>query len=163
LPIRQVIQAEGQPADLDREAYVVRGRLINSGEYDGMDYDEAFNALAERFEAAGKGRRQVNYRLRDWGVSRQRYWGTPVPIIHCDDCGSLPVPAEDLPVKLPEDVAIDASGSPLGRMSEFVDVACPSCGKAARRDTDTFDTFVESSWYFARFAHQWHPSLETFA
>ncbi len=152
LPIRQVIESDEEDINLDKAPFTGRGRLINSGDYDGMNYDEAFNALADRFEQAGTGNRRVNYRLRDWGVSRQRYWGAPVPIIHCGDCGAQPVPAEDLPVRLPEDVTIDETGSPLGRMPEFVNVACPSCGKDAKRDTDTFDTFVESSWYFARFA-----------
>ncbi|MEM7082886.1 MAG: leucine--tRNA ligase [Pseudomonadota bacterium] len=152
LPIKQVIESDEADINLNKEAFVERGRLINSGAYNGMNFDEAFEALATRFEQAGTGRRRVNYRLRDWGVSRQRYWGTPVPIIHCDDCGAVPVPASDLPVRLPEDVTIDETGSPLGRMPEFVNVPCPKCGKPARRDTDTFDTFVESSWYFARFA-----------
>ncbi|MFK8031518.1 MAG: leucine--tRNA ligase [Gammaproteobacteria bacterium] len=152
LPIKQVIESDDVEANLEKEALLVRGRLINSGEYDGMNFSEAFDALANRFEETGTGSRKVNYRLRDWGVSRQRYWGTPVPIIHCDDCGAQPVPESDLPVRLPEDVTIDETGSPLGRMPEFVDVACPKCQKPSRRDTDTFDTFFESSWYFARFA-----------
>ncbi|NNF16463.1 MAG: leucine--tRNA ligase [Gammaproteobacteria bacterium] len=152
LPIRQVIDAPGIECDIEKGAMVAAGTLVNSGEYDGMTSAQAFEALAQRFEEDGTGRRQVNYRLRDWGVSRQRYWGTPIPIIHCDDCGARPVPAADLPVVLPEDVIVDGGGSPLGNISEFVNVDCPDCGKAARRDTDTFDTFVESSWYFARFA-----------
>ena len=132
--------------------FIDKGVLVNSGEYDGMDYETAFNAIADHFEKTGRGRRTVNYRLRDWGVSRQRYWGAPIPIIYCDDCDAVPVPAEDLPVVLPEDVKVTGTGSPLKDMAEFVNVACPKCGKDARRETDTFDTFVESSWYFARYA-----------
>ncbi|MCG8370794.1 MAG: leucine--tRNA ligase [Proteobacteria bacterium] len=153
LPIKQVIApAGGAEIDIQEQAFVDRGVLVNSGEYDGLDFDAAFDAIAERFEETGRGRRAVNYRLRDWGVSRQRYWGAPIPIIYCDDCGAVPVPEEDLPVVLPEDVDVTGAGSPLRDMPEFVDVACPTCGEDARRETDTFDTFVESSWYFARYA-----------
>jgi len=151
--IKQVIApADGSEIDIQEQVFVERGVLVNSGEYDGMDFDTAFNAIADYFEATGRGRRTVNYRLRDWGVSRQRYWGTPIPIIYCNDCEAVPVPAEDLPVILPEDVTVTGTGSPLKDMPEFVNVACPKCGKDARRETDTFDTFVESSWYFARYA-----------
>jgi len=151
--IRQVITpADGTEIDIQEAVFIDKGVLVNSGEYDGMDYETAFNAIADHFEETGRGRRTVNYRLRDWGVSRQRYWGTPIPIIYCDDCDAVPVPAEDLPVVLPEDVTVTGTGSPLKDMPEFVDVACPKCGKGARRETDTFDTFVESSWYFARYA-----------
>ena len=108
--------------------------------------------LRTGWNRAGKGRRQVNYRLRDWGVSRQRYWGCPIPIIHCNACGDVPVPAADLPVTLPTDVEIDATGSPLKKMAAFIDTTCPRCGGRAERETDTFDTFFESSWYFARYA-----------
>jgi leucyl-tRNA synthetase len=153
LPIRQVITpADGTLIDIDEGAYVDYGLLVNSGEYDGMDFDAAFNAIADRFEETGRGRRAINYRLRDWGVSRQRYWGAPIPIIYCDDCDAVPVPEKDLPVVLPEDVEFTGHGSPLKDMPEFVNVACPKCGRDARRETDTFDTFVESSWYFARYA-----------
>ncbi len=153
LPIRQVIApADGSDIDIDAAVFVDKGVLVNSGAYDGLDYDGAFNAIADHFEATGRGRRTINYRLRDWGVSRQRYWGAPIPIIYCDDCGSVPVPEEDLPVVLPEDVEFTGHGSPLRDMPGFVDVKCPQCGKDARRETDTFDTFVESSWYFARYA-----------
>ena len=151
--IKQVIApADGTEIDIQEQVFVDKGVLVNSGEYDGMDYDTAFNAIADFFEESGRGRRAVNYRLRDWGVSRQRYWGTPIPIIYCDDCDAVPVPEKDLPVVLPEDVTVTGTGSPLKDMPEFVDVACPKCGKDARRETDTFDTFVESSWYFARYA-----------
>jgi len=153
LPITQVVApADGSEIDIDEAVFVDRGVLVNSGEFDGMDFDTAFNAIADRFESTGCGRRQVNYRLRDWGVSRQRYWGTPIPIIYCDDCGAVPVPEADLPVVLPEDVTVTGEGSPLKSMPEFVNVDCPACGKPARRETDTFDTFFESSWYYARYA-----------
>jgi len=153
LPIRQVIKpADGSDVSLDSEAFVEYGVLVNSGEYDGMDFEQAFNAIADRLEREGRGERRINYRLRDWGVSRQRYWGTPIPIIYCDDCGAVPVPDDQLPVILPENVRVTGAGSPLRDMPEFVDTSCPNCDKAARRETDTFDTFVESSWYFARYA-----------
>ena len=153
LEIKQVITpADGSKIDIDEGAYTDYGVLINSGEYDGMDFDAAVNAIADHFEATGQGKRAINYRLRDWGVSRQRYWGAPIPIIYCDDCDAVPVPENDLPVVLPEDVEFTGHGSPLNDMPEFVEVSCPKCGKDARRETDTFDTFVESSWYFARYA-----------
>ncbi|RZV36883.1 MAG: leucine--tRNA ligase [Chromatiales bacterium] len=151
--IKQVIApADGSEIDIQEAVFIDKGLLVNSGEYDGMDYETAFNAIADHFEKTGRGRRTINYRLRDWGVSRQRYWGAPIPIIYCDDCDAVPVPAADLPVVLPEDVKVTGTGSPLKDMPEFVNVACPVCGKDARRETDTFDTFVESSWYFARYA-----------
>ena len=153
LPIKQVIApVDGSEIDIDQEVFLQRGVLINSGDYDGLDFDGAFNAIADHFEKSGRGSRKVNYRLRDWGVSRQRYWGTPIPIIYCDDCDAVPVPDDQLPVVLPEDVVVKGTGSPLKDMPEFVNVPCPNCGKDARRETDTFDTFVESSWYFARYA-----------
>ncbi len=153
LPIKQVIApADGSEIDIDKAVYLERGVLVNSGSYDGLDFDAAFNAIADHFEETGCGSRKVNYRLRDWGVSRQRYWGTPIPIIYCDDCDAVPVPEDQLPVVLPEDVEVKGTGSPLQDMPEFLNVPCPKCGKDARRETDTFDTFVESSWYFARYA-----------
>ncbi len=156
IPIVQVIEPLGEePCDLAEAAFVERGRLINSGEYDGLDFDGAFDAIAAALEAAKpspKGRRVTNYRLRDWGVSRQRYWGCPIPMIHCDDCGVVPVPEQDLPVVLPTDVRFEGVRSPLVTMDSFLDVKCPKCDGKARRETDTFDTFVESSWYYARFA-----------
>ncbi|QDW65780.1 leucine--tRNA ligase [Luteimonas granuli] len=136
-------------------AYTERGVLVASGEYSGMDYDTAMAALAERFEAEGIGRRRVNFRLRDWGVSRQRYWGCPIPVVYCDACGAVPVPEDQLPVVLPEDVAeAFASGvvqSPIKADPEWRKTSCPQCGGAAERETDTFDTFMESSWYYARY------------
>ena len=154
IPIRQVIHPAGDTpaADLENAAFVDEGILADSGEFSGLTSDAAFAAIADWLERAGKGRRQVNYRLRDWGVSRQRYWGCPIPIIHCDGCGDVPVPAADLPVMLPTEVEIDASGSPLKKMAVFIDTTCPRCGGRAERETDTFDTFFESSWYFARYA-----------
>jgi leucyl-tRNA synthetase len=153
LPIRQVIApADGSDIDVQDAAYTAPGVLVNSGRYDGMDFGAAFDAIAEHFEADGTGRRKVNYRLRDWGVSRQRYWGAPIPIVYCDDCGALPVPEAELPVVLPEEVEFTGVGSPLKDMPEFYETSCPGCGRDARRETDTFDTFVESSWYFARYA-----------
>jgi leucyl-tRNA synthetase len=153
LRIHQVIQpADGSLARLDEGAYLEHGTLINSGQFDGLDFDEAFDAFAKLFEAQGKGKRRVNYRLRDWGISRQRYWGCPIPLIHCGDCGVQPVPEEQLPVVLPEELVPDGSGNPLNRTAKFLECTCPKCGKAARRETDTMDTFVDSSWYFFRFA-----------
>jgi len=153
LPVRQVIEpVDGDDCDLDREAYVEKGRLINSGKFDGMDFQQAFEAIAETLAAKGMGSKTINYRLRDWGVSRQRYWGAPIPIINCERCGSVPVPEADLPVLLPEDIEFSDSGSPLPKLPEFYEVDCPQCGQAARRETDTFDTFMESSWYYARYA-----------
>lgn len=153
LPIKQVIKpADGSDIDVDDEVYLERGVLVNSADYDGMDFDQAFNAIADHFESSGRGQRRVNYRLRDWGVSRQRYWGTPIPIIYCDDCGAVPVPEDQLPVVLPEDVTVTGGGSPLKDMPEFVNTTCPICGGPAHRETDTFDTFFESSWYYARYA-----------
>jgi leucyl-tRNA synthetase len=131
--------------------FLEHGTLVNSADYDGLDYRQAFDALAERFEHEGRGRRQVNWRLRDWGVSRQRYWGCPIPIIHCPTCGPVPVPEDQLPVKLPEDVAFSGVQSPLKSDPEWRKTMCPGCGGAAERETDTFDTFMESSWYYARY------------
>ena len=153
LPIVQVIApTDGSEIDIQEAVYVEKGVCVNSGEYDGLDFENAFNAIADHFEKTGRGKRQVNYRLRDWGVSRQRYWGAPIPIIYCDDCDAVPVPEADLPVVLPEDVEFTGHGSPLKDIPEFINAKCPQCGKDARRETDTFDTFVESSWYFARYA-----------
>ena len=128
------------------------GTLINSGEYDGLDFRQAFDAIAARFEAAGTGSRRVNFRLRDWGVSRQRYWGCPIPVIYCAHCDAVPVPEDQLPVVLPEDVAFTGVQSPIKADPEWARTTCPQCGGPATRETDTFDTFFESSWYFARYA-----------
>jgi leucyl-tRNA synthetase len=156
IEIKQVIEpaagAEDPACDLDQAAYVPYGRLINSGEFDGLSSAAAFDAIAARLEEQGRGRRRTNYRLRDWGVSRQRYWGCPIPMIHCPDCGVVPVPDEQLPVQLPLDVKFEGVRSPLTTMESFYRTRCPECGADARRETDTFDTFMESSWYHARFA-----------
>ncbi|MCH7821417.1 MAG: leucine--tRNA ligase [Proteobacteria bacterium] len=153
LPIVQVIApGDGSDIDIGAAAFLDKGVLVNSGDFNGLDFDAACDAIATFFEASGRGRRTINYRLRDWGVSRQRYWGTPIPIIYCDDCDAIPVPVDQLPVVLPEDVEFTGHGSPLKDMPEFINVACPQCGKDAKRETDTFDTFVESSWYYARYA-----------
>ena len=133
------------------EAYAEPGICVNSGKYDGLDFQSAFDAIAGDLAARGLGAKRTQFRLRDWGISRQRYWGCPIPIIHCADCGDVPVPDEQLPVVLPENVTVTGAGSPLARMPEFYECSCPKCGKPARRETDTMDTFVESSWYFLRF------------
>jgi len=153
LPIRQVIAAaDGSEVDLAQGAYVPKGVLVNSGEFSGLTSAQAFDAIAERLENEGRGGRRINYRLRDWGVSRQRYWGAPIPMILCEACGTVPVHESELPVVLPEDIEISGEGSPLARLPAFYAVDCPQCGRPARRETDTFDTFFESSWYFARYA-----------
>jgi len=153
IPIRQVIEpVDDAPCDLDEEAFVAYGRLINSGAFDGLTSEAAFGAIADALEKKSLGRRTVNYRLRDWGLSRQRYWGCPIPMIHCDACGIVPAPEHDLPVLLPTDVQFEGVRSPLTTMASFYATKCPKCGGDARRETDTFDTFMESSWYFARFA-----------
>lgn len=155
LPVRVVIQAEGEASEGStlEMAYTGPGQLINSGQFNGVDNETAKEKIAEYLDQRGEGRKTVNFRLRDWGVSRQRYWGTPIPIIYCDSCGAVPVPEEALPVQLPLDVELTGEGgSPLARHEEFLRVACPQCGREARRESDTFDTFVESSWYFARYA-----------
>lgn len=152
LPIAQVIAPAGnEPCDLSAAAFTEKGILINSGEFDGLDFKAAFAAIADTLESAGKGKRTVNFRLRDWGVSRQRYWGAPIPIINCDACGAVPVPAADLPVVLPTEIVFKGVGSPLKDMPAFYQTSCPSCGADATRETDTFDTFMESSWYYARY------------
>ena len=147
--VQVVDQFEQQLAE--HSAYTERGWLVNSGEYDGMDFQQAFDALADRLEADGRGARRVNFRLRDWGVSRQRYWGCPIPVIYCDACGAVPVPEDQLPVVLPEDVAFMGTASPIKADPEWRKTTCPTCGSAAERETDTFDTFMESSWYYARY------------
>ena len=156
LPIKQVIAMEAQTFSIAawQEWYADKqqGTCINSGKYDGLGYEAAVDAIAADLNAKGLGDKQVQYRLRDWGISRQRYWGCPIPIIHCDSCGSVPVPDDQLPVKLPEDCVPDGSGNPLHKRLDFLTAPCPKCGKPARRETDTMDTFVDSSWYYARYA-----------
>jgi leucyl-tRNA synthetase len=132
-------------------AFTDRGYLVNSGEFDGMDYEQVFEAMAARFEREGTGMRRVNWRLRDWGVSRQRYWGCPIPVIYCPTCDAVPVPEDQLPVVLPEDVAFSGVQSPIKADPEWRKTTCPQCGGPAERETDTFDTFMESSWYYARY------------
>ncbi len=155
LPIHPVIDVEGKTfSDVawhdwygDKE----NGRCINSGKYDGLNYQQAVDAIAADLEALGLGEKKITYRLRDWGISRQRYWGTPIPMINCADCGAVPVPEKDLPVVLPEDCVPDGSGNPLNKHEAFLKCDCPQCGKPARRETDTMDTFVDSSWYYMRY------------
>ncbi len=152
LSIKQVIApANGDAIDLDKEAFTEKGVCVNSGGFDGKNFADALNAIADTLGAQGKGEKKVTYRLRDWGVSRQRYWGSPIPIINCDSCGAVPVPEDQLPVVLPEDVVLDGVHSPIKADPEWRKCTCPKCGAAAERETDTFDTFMESSWYFARY------------
>ena len=161
LPIKQVIDLDenhkqGQQFDAttwqDWYGDKQNGVAINSGELDGLNFKQAFDNILTQLEPKGLGKKTINYRLRDWGVSRQRYWGCPIPVINCADCGTVPVPESQLPVVLPLDVVPDGRGNPLNNLASFTDVNCPCCGKPAKRETDTFDTFVESSWYYARFA-----------
>jgi leucyl-tRNA synthetase len=154
LPIREVIRPREGESDFPRSSYSGDGVLVNSGEYDGLAQQDAFERIADRAEQEGRGKRRINYRLRDWLISRQRYWGAPIPMIHCPSCGIVPVPEKDLPVLLPEDVEFRPRGdgkSPLAASDSFRKVACPRCGGNAERDTDTMDTFVDSSWYFLRY------------
>lgn len=155
LPVERVVALDGE-ADkpIHDEAYTGPGHLVNSRFLDGMAVEAAKAAVIARAESEGWGAGKTVFRLRDWGVSRQRYWGTPIPVIHCDDCGVVGVPKDQLPVKLPEDVTFDIPGNPLDRHPTWKHVDCPTCGKAARRETDTLDTFADSSWYFIRFASQ---------
>src|SRR6266571_1269874 len=154
LPIKPVIDVGGRlySTDVWQPWYADYGRCVNSGKYDGLDYQAAVDAIAADLKAKGLGDKQVTWRLRDWGISRQRYWGTPIPIVHCDGCGEVPVPDDQLPVVLPEDLVPDGTGNPLAKTPSFVNCKCPKCGKTAKRETDTMDTFVDSSWYFMRFA-----------
>ena len=154
LPVPRVVADGEADAAIGDEAHTGPGRIVNSGPLDGMTIDEAKAAVIARAEGEGWGAGTTIWRLRDWGVSRQRYWGTPIPVIHCDDCGVVPVPKEQLPVVLPEDVTFDVPGNPLDRHPTWKHVACPTCGRPALRETDTLDTFADSSWYFIRFASQ---------
>jgi len=158
LDIVQVIRplSDDVKVDVSQAAYTDKGLLVNSGMFDEMEFQLAFEAIAAELERQGKGRITTNYRLRDWGVSRQRYWGAPIPIINCNACGAVPVPEDQLPVVLPTDVEFDGSGSPIKKMAAFINTSCPKCGAAAERETDTFDTFMESSWYYARFTSSNH-------
>jgi leucyl-tRNA synthetase len=154
LRIKNVIDVEGRPYSADgwQSWYADYGHCVNSGKYDGLDYQGAVDAIATDLKAKGLGEKQVTWRLRDWGISRQRYWGTPIPIIHCDGCGDVPVPDDQLPVVLPENLVPDGTGNPLAKTPSFLNCQCPNCGKPAKRETDTMDTFVDSSWYYLRFA-----------
>lgn len=156
LPLKPVIFASGDSIqhDFSSCAFTDKGVLKNSGQWDGLSSQQAFVAISEHIEKQGSGERRTNYRLRDWGISRQRYWGCPIPVIICDSCGTVPVPESDLPVTLPTDVEVTGAGSPLGAMEEYLHVNCPQCGQPAKRETDTFDTFFESSWYYARYCSQ---------
>ncbi|MGQ0657413.1 MAG: leucine--tRNA ligase [Chromatiales bacterium] len=174
LPIKQVIEIPGRKfsADAWQDWYGDKenGRCVNSGTYDGLTYEQAVDAIAADLKRKGLGEKQLQWRLRDWGISRQRYWGCPIPIIHCMACGDVPVPDSELPVVLPEDCVPDGTGNPLARREDFLRYTCPRCGDPARRETDTMDTFVDSSWYYARYccadneaamvderAHYWMP------
>lgn len=158
LTIKQVIDAKGaDDSEFDAKQWQEwygskEGKLVNSGEFDGLDFQGAFDAFLAKLEPQGLANVKVQFRLRDWGVSRQRYWGCPIPMINCDTCGQVPVPEDQLPVVLPTDVVPDGSGNPLNKMPKFYETKCPCCGGDARRETDTLDTFVESSWYYARYA-----------
>ncbi len=161
LPIRQSIALEGETFSTEAWAEWYgdksKGVCVNSGKYNGLNYEAAVDAIATDLAAKGLGEKKTQWRLRDWGVSRQRYWGCPIPIIHCDSCGDVPVPDDQLPVKLPEDCVPDGSGNPLHKRADFINCTCPKCGKPAKRETDTMDTFVDSSWYYARYASKFSP------
>ncbi|HEX5482839.1 MAG TPA: leucine--tRNA ligase [Terriglobia bacterium] len=160
LPIPQVIApSDGESADVTNAAFVEHGTLVNSGPYTGLTSEEAIDQMTREAEAKGFGKGTVQYRIRDWGISRQRYWGTPIPIVYCEKCGAVPVPESDLPVVLPANVKFTGRGaSPLAEVAEFVSTQCPKCGGPARRETDTMDTFVDSSWYFYRYTD---PKIST--
>ncbi len=152
LPVKQSIKpGDGSDIDLSKAAFTDKGVLVDSAGFTGLTSPEAFDAIAQFLVDNGKGAKRTTYRLRDWGVSRQRYWGSPIPIINCDHCGAVPVPKEQLPVVLPEEVEMDGVGSPIKKMPSFYECECPKCGAKAERETDTFDTFMESSWYYARY------------
>ncbi|MDC1104809.1 leucine--tRNA ligase [Candidatus Thioglobus sp.] len=152
IPMLEVVKPKEGEHVASESAFTDKGILCNSGEFNGLNFEQAFEAIAEKLELENLGEKQNNYRLRDWGVSRQRYWGCPIPIINCAKCGSVAVPKKNLPIILPENVAFDGVGSPIKKMPEFYETTCPTCGGKAKRETDTFDTFFESSWYFARYA-----------
>ncbi|MCH9639551.1 MAG: leucine--tRNA ligase, partial [Betaproteobacteria bacterium] len=153
LPIKAVIKPVDETIETPlSEAYIEHGITFDSGEFSGLEFHAAVDAIATALKQKGLGEKRVQYRLRDWGISRQRYWGCPIPLIHCESCGVVPVPDDQLPVKLPQDLVPDGSGNPLGKTPSFYECDCPKCGKPARRETDTMDTFVDSSWYYARYA-----------
>jgi leucyl-tRNA synthetase len=153
LPIKTVIKPVDSEVELPSgQAYVEHGITFDSGEFSGLEFQNAIDAIASALEQKNLGNKRVQYRLRDWGISRQRYWGCPIPLIHCADCGAVPVPDDQLPVVLPQDLVPDGSGNPLAKTPSFYECTCPKCGQAARRETDTMDTFVDSSWYYARYA-----------
>ena len=152
IPIVPVIKPHDSELDISSEAFIEKGVLFNSGGFDGLSSEDAFDAIADNLESQNLGQRQTKYRLRDWGVSRQRYWGCPIPIINCPKCGPVAVPETQLPVVLPEEISFNGVGSPIKKMPDFFQTTCPSCGASSERETDTFDTFFESSWYFARYA-----------
>ena len=154
LAIQPVIHVEGKSYSTDawQAWYADQGQCVNSGKYDGLDFAQAVDTIAADLKTKNLGEKQVTWRLRDWGISRQRYWGCPIPLIHCDSCGVVPVPDDQLPVVLPEDLVPDGTGNPLNKNTAFLNCSCPKCGKPARRETDTMDTFVDSSWYYLRYA-----------
>ncbi|MDC0888482.1 leucine--tRNA ligase [Candidatus Thioglobus sp.] len=152
IPMLEVVKPEEGSHDTSESAFTNKGVLCNSGEFNGLNFEQAFEAITNKLQLKNLGEKQDNYRLRDWGISRQRYWGCPIPIINCAKCGSVAVPEKHLPIVLPEKVAFDGVGSPIKKMPEFYETICPACGGKAERETDTFDTFFESSWYFARYA-----------
>ena len=159
LNIEQVIEPiDAKTMNLEEAAYTDYGRLINSGEFNGLEFQEAFDAIVNKLTSLHKGKKTTQFRLRDWGISRQRYWGCPIPIIKCHSCGEVPVPEKDLPVVLPESIVMHGVGSPIKQDESFYKTTCPSCGKPAERETDTMDTFVESSWYFARYPSYNNPN-----
>ena len=153
IPLKQVLKSADNKikVDLDKEAFTEKGVLINSGEFDGLNFKKAYQAIKKYLYDNDTGSETTNFRIRDWGVSRQRYWGCPIPMIHCDSCGLVPENEENLPVKLPTDITLTAAGSPLKDMPDFLNTTCPNCNAKATRETDTFDTFFESSWYYARY------------
>ena len=161
IEIQQVVAAEGETfsatAWADWYGDKQRAVCVHSGVLDGLGHKAAVEKVAELLAAQGLGEKKTTWRLRDWGISRQRYWGTPIPIIHCESCGAVPVPEKDLPVVLPEDLIPDGSGNPLNKCESFLKVACPCCGKPARRETDTMDTFIDSSWYYMRYCDPSNP------
>lgn len=151
LPIKQVIKPKTSDWDFTKAPFIEPGILVNSDDFNKLTSEKAFDVIVDYLEKNNQGKRAIHYRLRDWGISRQRYWGAPIPIIYCDNCGTIPVPEKDLPVILPESILLNDPGSPLVKMPEFYEVNCPTCSKKAKRETDTFDTFMESSWYYTRY------------